>query len=67
MQMIENNWRVISFAVSGKRYWFVYKLKSVCTPDETGNRIYKGGQFQNERDAQEYADRLNVFGNEIKK
>jgi len=61
-----NKWRVIVFDVSGKSYWFVYKLKSVCVPDEPGNRIYKGGQFQNERDAKEYANRLNVFGDEIR-
>lgn len=61
------NWRVISFMVGGTNLWFVYRLKDKGKPDETGNRIYTGGQFESERDAKEYADRLNVYGNEIKK
>ena len=60
--MTKTDWRVISFKVGGSEYWFVYRLKNVGTPDQTGNRIYKGGQFDSEQDAQDYADLLNTYG-----
>ena len=59
------NWKVIAFSVRGAKHWFVYRVKN-GKPDEAGNRIYKGGHFESERDAKEYADWLNVYGNEIR-
>lgn len=60
-------WRVCSFSYFGFEHWQVYKLKSVCAADISGNRIYKGGIFDTESDAQKYADLLNEYGVEIDK
>ena len=60
--MTERTWRVIGMSVGGRVYWFVYKLKSVCAPDATGNRVFKGGHFDSKMDAEKYADYLNVYG-----
>ena len=63
--MTERTWRVIAMAVGGREYWFVYKLKSVCAPDATGNREFKGGNFDSRLDAEKYADLLNTYGGEL--
>ena len=60
--MQTNNWRAMGFSVGGYEHWFVYRLKSVCAPDEAGNRIYKGGQFDTKEEAQAFADELNGVG-----
>ena len=55
-------WRVMSVMVGGVTKYFVYRLRSICAPDVTGNRVYHGGQFDSEADAQKYADLLNEYG-----
>ena len=53
-------WRVAHNYVPGTGdFWQVYRLKSVCAVDHSGNREYKGGLFDSEADAQRYADELN--------
>ena len=62
--MQDNKYRVRECMVAGVHYWFVYKLKSVCVPDETGNRLYKGSHFESEAEAKRYADLLNAYGDD---
>lgn len=60
--MNENEWRVIAQRVGGRVYWFVVKPKTEDDPHCVGSRIYKGGHFDSELDAQKYADFLNIYG-----
>ncbi len=53
------NWRVSHTYAGGSYFWQVYRLKSVCAVDHSGNREYRGGLFNSEADAQRYADELN--------
>ncbi len=57
--MAFNKWMVDSFEYFGMYHWLVYRLKNRSAPDEYGNREYKGAVFDNEADAQQYADFLN--------
>lgn len=52
-------WRVCETNGNGRKYWNVYRLRSVCAPDMDGNRIYCGVCFDTQADAQRYANMLN--------
>ena len=64
--MSATEWRVMPVMVGLVRKFFVYKLRSVCAPDVTGNRLYYGGQFDTESDARKYAELLNEYGDVVK-
>ncbi len=57
--MSKIKWRVCETVYGGKSYWNVYCLRSVCAPDESGNRLYSGECFDTEADAKKYAALLN--------
>lgn len=59
-------WRVCETDGNGRTYWNVYKLKSVCAPDEEGNRVYCRDCFDTEKDAKKYAALLNNPNNYFK-
>ena len=58
-----SEWRVSHNYVPGVGdFWEVYRLKSMCAVDHSGNREYRGGPFNTEADAKAYADKLNAEG-----
>ncbi len=53
-------WQVSSnYVVGVGTFYQVYRLRSVCDVDHSGNREYRGGPFDTEAEAQQYADQLN--------
>lgn len=52
-------WRVAEIPVAEKPLYTAYKLRDESRPDEPGNRVYKGGLWQTEKEAQDLADNYN--------
>lgn len=54
-----NEWKVLSNPVAGEYVYQVYKIKDPTEPMHAGNVLTKGTPFDSEKEAQEYADRIN--------
>lgn len=61
---VKKVWMVTTVPVAGATLYTAYKLKDETRPDETGNRIHKGGLWQTKKEAENLAKLWNEEGKE---
>ena len=54
-----SEWRVTSNPFGGQIWYGVYRIRDINEVDHNGNREYRGGYFQTQKEADALAEYLN--------